>query len=66
MGEAAKQQATIQPTQTLFDVKRLIGRRYKDKSVQSDKKLLPYAIVDKAGKPYIRVKVKGTSRLSYD
>jgi len=59
IGEAAKQQATVQPTQTLFDVKRLIGRRYKDKSVQSDKKLLPYEIVDKSGKPYIRVKVKG-------
>ncbi|CAD7976323.1 unnamed protein product [Amoebophrya sp. A25] len=62
LGEAAKQQATIQPEQTLFDVKRLIGRRYKDKSVQSDKKLLPYAIVDKGGKPYIRVKVKGESK----
>ena len=58
-GEAAKQQATVYPEQTLFDVKRLIGRRFKDKSVQSDMKLLPYAIVDKSGKPYIRVKVKG-------
>ncbi|CAD7960230.1 unnamed protein product [Amoebophrya sp. A25] len=62
IGEAAKQQATVYPEQTLFDVKRLIGRRYKDKSVQSDKKLLPYAIVDKGGKPYIRVKVKGESK----
>merc|ERR1719235_1366534 len=59
VGEAAKNQATINPEQTLFDVKRLIGRRYKDKSVQSDKKLLPYQIVDKGSKPYIRVKVKG-------
>jgi len=62
IGEAAKQQATVQPEQTLFDVKRLIGRRYKDKSVQSDKKLLPYNIIDKAGKPYIRVKVKGEQK----
>eukprot|EP00391_Amoebophrya_sp_Ameob2_P005781 CAMPEP_0178991200 /NCGR_PEP_ID=MMETSP0795-20121207/5386_1 /TAXON_ID=88552 /ORGANISM="Amoebophrya sp., Strain Ameob2" /LENGTH=662 /DNA_ID=CAMNT_0020682863 /DNA_START=339 /DNA_END=2327 /DNA_ORIENTATION=+ len=61
-GEAAKQQATVYPEQTLFDVKRLIGRRFKDKSVQSDMKLLPYAIVDKSGKPYIRVKVKGESK----
>lgn len=59
IGEAAKAQATTDPEQTIFDVKRLIGRRYKDKSVQSDKKLLPYAIIDKAGKPYIKVKVKG-------
>lgn len=62
IGEAAKQQATVHPEQTLFDVKRLIGRRYKDKSVQSDKKLLPYQIIDKAGKPYIRVKVKGETK----
>jgi len=62
IGEAAKQQATVYPEQTLFDVKRLIGRRFKDKSVQSDKKLLPYQIIDKAGKPYIRVKVKGETK----
>jgi heat shock protein 5 len=62
IGEAAKQQATVYPEQTLFDVKRLIGRRFKDKSVQSDKKLLPYQIIDKAGKPYIRVKAKGETK----
>ncbi len=59
IGEAAKAQATTDPEQTIFDVKRLIGRRFKDKSVQSDKKLLPYQITDKQGKPYIKVKVKG-------
>jgi heat shock protein 5 len=59
IGEAAKAQATVDPEQTIFDVKRLIGRRFKDKSVQSDKKLLPYQIVDKSGKPYVKVKVKG-------
>jgi len=59
IGEAAKNQATINPSQTLFDVKRLIGRRYTDKSVQSDKKLLPFELVDKGGKPMIKVKVKG-------
>merc|ERR1712093_875167 len=62
IGEAAKNQATINPSQTLFDVKRLIGRRYNDKSVQSDKKLLPYDLVDKAGKPMISVKVKGEKK----
>jgi len=63
IGEAAKTQATINPTQTLFDVKRLIGRKYSDKSVQADKKLLPYGIEDKNGKPMISVKVKGESKL---
>merc|ERR1719182_1025092 len=51
IGEAAKNQATIQPTQTLFDVKRLIGRKFKDKTVQKDLKLLPYKLVEKDGKP---------------
>merc|ERR1711966_388923 len=53
IGEAAKNQATVNPAQTLFDVKRLIGRKYNDKTVQSDKKLLPFDIVDKQGKPQI-------------
>lgn len=60
IGEAAKNQATVNPTRTLYDVKRLIGRRYADKTVQYDKKYLPYEIVDKEGKPYIKVpEVKG-------
>jgi len=63
IGEAAKTQATINPTQTLFDVKRLIGRKYSEKSVQADKKLLPYGIEDKNGKPMISVKVKGETKL---
>merc|ERR1719361_709543 len=63
IGEAAKNQATVNPEQTLFDVKRLIGRRFKDSTVQKDLKLLPYKIVDKGGKPYIQVKVKGDEKL---
>ncbi|CAK9068325.1 Luminal-binding protein 5 (BiP 5) (78 kDa glucose-regulated protein homolog 5) (GRP-78-5) [Durusdinium trenchii] len=63
IGEAAKNQATINPTQTLFDVKRLIGRRFKDSTVQKDIKLLPYAIVDKGSKPMISVKVKGEEKV---
>jgi heat shock protein 5 len=62
IGEAAKNQATINPSQTLFDVKRLIGRRYKDSTVQKDMKLLPFKIVDKNGKPFINVKVKGEAK----
>jgi heat shock protein 5 len=63
VGEAAKNQASINPQTTLFDVKRLIGRRYTDKSVQSDKKLLPYDIIDRDGKPYIRVVVNGEEKV---
>jgi len=63
IGEAAKNQATINPSQTLFDVKRLIGRRFKDSTVQKDIKLLPFQIVDKSGKPQISVKVKGEDKV---
>merc|ERR1719355_349000 len=62
IGEAAKNQATIQPTQTLFDVKRLIGRRFKDSTVQKDMKLLPFKIVEKGGKPAISVLVNGAEK----
>merc|ERR1712100_254211 len=51
------------PSQTLFDVKRLIGRRFKDSTVQKDIKLLPFAIVDKNSKPMISVKVKGDDKV---
>jgi heat shock protein 5 len=58
VGDAAKNQATVNPEQTVFDVKRLIGRKYTDKSVQADKKLFPFELVDKEGKPHIEVDVK--------
>jgi len=64
IGEAAKNQATVNPTRTLYDVKRLIGRKYTDKTVQYDKKYLPYEIVDRDGKPYIEVpKVRGETKV---
>jgi heat shock protein 5 len=62
IGEAAKNQATINPSQTLFDVKRLIGRKFTDSSVQKDKKLLPFDLVSKDGKPMIEVKVNGQTK----
>jgi heat shock protein 5 len=56
VGDAAKNQATINPENTIFDVKRLIGREYSDESVQADKKLVPFDIVsNKEGKPRIRI-----------
>jgi len=59
VGEAAKNQASANPTRTVYDVKRLIGRKFTDAEVQHDKKFMPYDIVDKDGKPYIRANVKG-------
>jgi len=46
VGDAAKNQATQNPTGTFFDVKRLIGRNFQDPTVQADKKLFPYDITD--------------------
>ena len=61
VGDAAKNQATINPENTVFDVKRLIGRKYSDKSVQADKKLVPYKIVSDKDKPVVNVMIDGTS-----
>merc|ERR1711966_629077 len=55
VGDAAKNQATINPENTVFDVKRLIGRNFSDKSVQADKKLVPFDIVSDANKPMVQV-----------
>ena len=63
VGEAAKNQAALNPKRTIYSVKRLIGRKYNDKEVQMDKKLLPYDIIDKDGKPYIQVETKGEKKL---
>lgn len=58
VGEAAKNQGALNPARTVYSIKRLIGRKYNDKEVQHDKKLLPYEIVSKEGKPYVQVEVK--------
>lgn len=44
VGDAAKNQATINPTNTVFDVKRLIGRNFNDETVQHDMKLWPFKV----------------------
>mmetsp|Transcript_2931 Transcript_2931/g.4310 ORF Transcript_2931/g.4310 Transcript_2931/m.4310 type:complete len:656 (-) Transcript_2931:392-2359(-) len=62
IGDAAKNQATVNPTNTVFDVKRLIGRKYNDKIVQADKKLFPFALVNRDEKPYIQVEVNGETK----
>jgi len=59
IGDAAKNQATINPENTVFDAKRLIGRNFKDKTVQKDMKMWPFEVTNKNGRPYIVVDVKG-------
>jgi len=55
VGEAAKNQASQNPLNTIYVVKRLIGRNFSDKEVQKDIKKLPYKIVNVDGKPYVQV-----------
>ncbi|ORX82442.1 hsp71-like protein [Anaeromyces robustus] len=62
IGDAAKNQAAMNPTNTVFDAKRLIGRRFNDSEVQSDMKHWPFKVVEKAGKPYIQVQFKGETK----
>ena len=57
VGQNAKRQAVTNPTNTVFAVKRLIGRKFKDDVVQKDIKMVPYAIVAAAnGDAWIRAK----------
>jgi heat shock protein 5 len=58
IGDAAKNQATSNPTRTVFDAKRLIGRKYSDKDVQRDLKMFPFKVVNKESKPCIEVDSK--------
>ena len=58
VGQAAKRQAVTNPDNTIFAVKRLIGRRVDDPAVEKDKKLVPYSIVN-GGNGDAWVEVKG-------
>jgi len=64
IGDAAKNQATINPENTVFDAKRLIGRNFNDKTVKHDAKMWPFKLTNKNGRPYINVKV-GDENKSY-
>ncbi|MCK5097037.1 MAG: Hsp70 family protein, partial [Desulfobacteraceae bacterium] len=58
VGQTAKRQAITNPESTVFGVKRLIGRKYKSKIIQDDKKVLPY-IIEEASNGDTRINLKG-------
>ncbi|CAI0472115.1 unnamed protein product [Linum tenue] len=62
IGEAAKNQAALNPHRTIFDIKRLMGKQFDDSDVQSDLKYLPYKVVSRDGKPYVELDVKGRDK----
>ncbi|XP_063324460.1 endoplasmic reticulum chaperone BiP-like isoform X1 [Pelmatolapia mariae] len=59
IGDAAKNQLTSNPENTIFDAKRLIGRTWGDWSVQEDIKYLPFKVTEKKRKPHIQVDIGG-------
>jgi heat shock protein 1/8 len=59
IGDAAKAQSGMNPTNTVYDAKRLIGRDFTDTCLQQDMKSLPYTIVNCDGKPKVEVEFKG-------
>ncbi|RXN34229.1 78 kDa glucose-regulated [Labeo rohita] len=62
IGDAAKNQLTSNPENTVFDTKRLIGRTWGDSSVQQDIKYLPFKVIEKNNKPHIQLDI-GSNRL---
>eukprot|EP00276_Gloeochaete_wittrockiana_P006938 CAMPEP_0184666722 /NCGR_PEP_ID=MMETSP0308-20130426/63268_1 /TAXON_ID=38269 /ORGANISM="Gloeochaete witrockiana, Strain SAG 46.84" /LENGTH=146 /DNA_ID=CAMNT_0027111451 /DNA_START=107 /DNA_END=544 /DNA_ORIENTATION=+ len=63
IGDSAKNQVAMNPENTIFNVKRLIGRKFSDPVVQRDLKHCPFKVVMMEGdKPYIRVTYKGESK----
>merc|ERR1719461_2043204 len=62
IGDSAKNQVASNPQNTVYDAKRLIGRKYSDRTVKADMKLWPFELIDKNGKPYVKVEYKGATK----
>uniref|UniRef100_A0A3B4UD02 Heat shock cognate 70 n=1 Tax=Seriola dumerili TaxID=41447 RepID=A0A3B4UD02_SERDU len=65
IGDAAKNQVAMNPTNTVFDAKRLIGRKFDDPVVQSDMKHWPFKVVNDSTKPKVEVEYKGEIKTFY-
>lgn len=63
VGEAAVNQMVQNPENTIFEIKRLIGRSWDDKEVQRDLKLFPYKIINKDNKPFVKVTYKNEEKI---
>jgi len=62
IGDAAKNQVAMNPTNTVFDAKRLIGRKFEDPIVQADMKHWPFDVISDGGKPKLQVEFKGEKK----
>jgi heat shock protein 1/8 len=63
IGDAAKNQVAMNPYNTVFDAKRLIGRKFGDAEVQADMKHWPFKVVDKGGKPNVQVEYRSEEKI---
>ncbi|CAB02319.1 Heat shock protein hsp-1 [Caenorhabditis elegans] len=64
IGDAAKNQVAMNPHNTVFDAKRLIGRKFDDPAVQSDMKHWPFKVISAEGaKPKVQVEYKGENKI---
>ncbi|XP_060111397.1 heat shock 70 kDa protein-like [Heteronotia binoei] len=62
IGDAAKNQVAMNPNNTIFDAKRLIGRKFDDPTVQSDMKHWPFRVISEGGKPKVQVEYKAETK----
>jgi heat shock 70kDa protein 1/2/6/8 len=65
IGDAAKNQVAMNPNNTIFDAKRLIGRKFDDQTVQRDIKHWPFTVINDNGKPKIQVEYKCETKSFY-
>ncbi|KAL3275503.1 hypothetical protein HHI36_020263 [Cryptolaemus montrouzieri] len=63
LGDAAKNQVAMNPSNTVFDAKRLIGRKFDDPKIQQDIKHWPFKVISECGKPKIQVEYKGEKKI---
>lgn len=62
IGDAAKNQAAMNPKNTVFDAKRLIGRRFDDPEVKADMVNWPFQLVEDNGNPFVQVEFEGETK----
>ncbi|CAH4036651.1 heat shock protein 68-like [Pieris brassicae] len=62
IGDAAKNQVALNPSNTVFDAKRLIGRKFDDPKIQQDMKHWPFKVINDCSKPKIQVEFKGETK----
>nr|prf heat shock protein 70 [Bombyx mori] len=62
IGDAAKNQVALNPNNTVFDAKRLIGRKFDDQKIQQVMKHWPFKVINGCGKPKIQAEYKGETK----